>query len=217
MGTHLKFLILWIGVGLILISLAGPTTALEFQKLQYGGRVALLLNGNFRKGDTDRVAKYLNLNSDIQEILFHSPGGSLKEGIQIGQDIRRRSLLTRVPNKSYCVSACVWAFLGGIIRIVDRDAKVGVHMATLIFNEELIDYFKSKLDRRSKQDIDIPLRMIMAMTEKAAAKAAAFKAEHLVKMGVSLKLLAPGLNTDQWDVHWLSKVELRDMNIMNTD
>lgn len=217
MGTRLKFLFVWVGVGLNLIASAYPATALEFQELRREGRTALLLKGEFKKGDTGRVAKYLSQNSNTQEILFHSPGGLLKEGIQIGQDIRRRSLLTRIPTKASCVSACVWAFLGGIIRIVDKDAKVGVHMATLIFNEELIGHYKTKLDRRSKQDIDVPLRLIMAMTEKAAAKAAAIKAEHLVKMGVSLKLLAPGLNTNQWDVYWLNRVELRDMNIMNTE
>ena len=55
-----------------------------------------------------------------------------------------------------------------------------------------------------------------AAREEAAAKGVADKAEHLVRMGVSLRLLAPGLDTDQAKVYWLSHKELKSFNLINS-
>ena len=215
MGAGLKLLAFVLSALLVIAN--GTGHAVELTTRNYAGQPVLYIHGSFEADDGGRVADYLKAHPETREVHFHSPGGLLREGIAVGQVLRDASLATRVPGNAVCVSACVWAFLGGVIRIVDADAKFGVHMSTLIFNEELIGVLKEKLSEQSYEDIDVPLRYFMARTEKAAARAAADKAEHLVRMGVSLRLLAPGLDTDQWDVHWLSRRELRDYNVMNVE
>ena len=204
-------------LALIICVQAWASLALDLRSETYNGRPILMLHGEFERGDSERVERFLHADPATQEVQFHSPGGLLSQGIAVGQVLRKASIATRVPASASCISACVWAFLGGVLRAVDDDAKVGVHMASMMFNEDLIVRIKNRLVGQSRDDMDVPLRIIMAMTEKAAARAAADKAEHLVRMGVSLRLLAPGLATDHWQVHWLTQAELRDYNVVNID
>lgn len=194
-----------------------PAAGIELIPERAGGRPVLVLQGEMRKGDTERVAAYLGANPGLAEVRFHSPGGKLYEGFGIGLLLRERGLATRVPHGARCVSACVWAFLGGVIRTVDADAAVGVHMATMINDEALIARIRTEIAGQSGDALDVRLRVVMAMTEQAAAQVAAAKAEYIVRMGASLRLLAPGLETESWDVHWLTRAELKDYNVVNVE
>lgn len=191
--------------------------ALEFKFDSYQNQRVLLARGEIVSGDAAKLRKRLSYNPQIQEVLFHSNGGLFKEGIELGEALRDLGRVTRIPRNGVCVSACVWAFMGGVLRFVDDDAKIGVHMATLIFNDEYISKIGKLLKDESKTPFDVRLRIIISRIEKGSARAAADKAEHLVRMGVSLRLLAPGLSTDQWEVYWLSRSEIRSYNIVNSD
>lgn len=86
----------------------GDATALKAELLQYEGR-------------------------PLTEISFEfdSPGGSLMEGIRIGQ------LIAAQPEKTtsriagggspICASACVYAYIGADFRFIEEGAAVGVH------------------------------------------------------------------------------------------
>ncbi|QND59838.1 hypothetical protein [Mesorhizobium huakuii] len=61
---------------------------------------------------------------DVPDVIvsFDSPGGSLFEGIRIGEAIRAAGVPTIVEEGHVCASACAIAFLGGKISGVSSDA-----------------------------------------------------------------------------------------------
>ncbi|HYG25348.1 MAG TPA: hypothetical protein VD906_00420 [Caulobacteraceae bacterium] len=70
-------------------------------------------------------------------VIFDSEGGSVLESLALGDAIRDAGLFTAVgryhaPSGRFivggqCVSACAYAFLGGVQRHVGEHARVGVH------------------------------------------------------------------------------------------
>lgn len=62
-------------------------------------------------------------------VLFNSPGGDLRAGLEIGKLIRFRGFATAVPNSSTCVSACALAWMGGTPRAMHQGGLVGFHAA----------------------------------------------------------------------------------------
>ena len=68
-------------------------------------------------------------------VLLSSPGGDLDQARLMGAEIRTRGLLTAVGEldpqgrlkPSYCASACVAAFAGGVERIDLQGSQLGVH------------------------------------------------------------------------------------------
>jgi hypothetical protein len=77
-------------------------------------------------------------------IEFHSPGGNLYAAMELGRTIRRMGLNTTIrrtltlDNPDYsmdilefedavCASACAYAFMGGNVRRVAGDGKLGLH------------------------------------------------------------------------------------------
>ena len=76
-------------------------------------------------------------------IMFQSPGGSVIGSMLLGIEIRKYKMSTSVgrprvlPNRSYgvepgdCASACVYAFLGGVKRIVRPQDRMLIHRTWL--------------------------------------------------------------------------------------
>lgn len=150
----------------------------------------------------------------LREVRFDSRGGSLEAGIEIGETIRDRRLATRVTAGSVCASACVYAFLGGLIRTVDDGARIGIHMASGAFNDAYVEAVKQVLVAEGG-GVDDKVRTIILLNEQFSAIAARRQARHLVRMGVSLRLLDPVFDTSHLDIHWLTPFELRDYNVVN--
>lgn len=77
-------------------------------------------------------------------VIFNSPGGSVIDGMRLGDEIRTRHFRTDVGRPSAdrsdlatgeCASACVFAYLGGDYRYLSGDSVLGVHRFR--FEEEL--------------------------------------------------------------------------------
>lgn len=81
-----------------------------------------MINGQFAGGETIELQRHiakLPTNMPVSVIL-HSPGGSLSEGLQLGEFFYKARISTFVMGYGgLCASACSLAFLGG------RDAKTG--------------------------------------------------------------------------------------------
>jgi hypothetical protein len=64
-------------------------------------------------------------------IALTSPGGSVIGGLQLGQAIRLGGFNTTIAGTDYspknCLSACAYAFLGGLIRYLPPNTKYGLH------------------------------------------------------------------------------------------
>ncbi len=217
MGKRVAALALALG-----IAVAGGVPAAgaaSVEVIAHGEDRVVIFSGPVTRADVPRMAVVLDSGLRIREVRFDSRGGNLEAGIAIGEQIRARRVATRVTRGSVCASACVYAFLGGLVRMVDADGRIGIHMASGAFNDDYVEAVKDVL-RDSHGGgggggVDAKVRTIILLSEQFSAIAARRQARFLVEMGVSLRLLDPGFDTPHFEIHWLTPFELRDYNVVN--
>jgi hypothetical protein len=114
----------------VLIAGVQQLPAAEFRKssLEVGKPDLLVVTGDLAIGDEKKFIQ-LALGTDDAVVVFHSPGGNLFAGIEIGKAIHLKGFSTYVPDGSLCASACSLAWLGGRSRLMSDTAKVGFHAA----------------------------------------------------------------------------------------
>jgi hypothetical protein len=108
---------------------------LDFRDLDMGLKQTVYAQGEITPGTANRFAAFLKIHNvrPGEEVMFDSPGGSLIEGIAIGEIIRAKNLNTEVGVQGNilgggaCYSSCTLAFLGGVYRYVDAGSEFGVH------------------------------------------------------------------------------------------
>jgi hypothetical protein len=143
---------------------------------------------------------------------FNSPGGNLSAGLQLGMRIRDNKLNTGVgfPNqveyrfketetkdslignptvvqKPICLSACAYAFLGGVERLIADNAQYGVHQ------------FKSTSE---------------AIDETEAQSVTGIIGAYLLKLGINRDLLQLALWTGPTDVFMLNRDQLEELDVV---
>ncbi|WP_298297142.1 hypothetical protein [uncultured Litoreibacter sp.] len=88
----------------------------------------LTLTGQIAEGDADRFAEYLNANpQSITHIRLNSPGGSVRDALTIGRQLREKDYNTLLGAGDICLSACPYILASGAERTIHDDAQVGVH------------------------------------------------------------------------------------------
>lgn len=111
--------------------LASATTANAATiKVKTDGAVSVVaLSGSIGFGDAAKfVARTKRLTGPVTVIL-EGPGGSLDDGLAIGERVRRSGWNTATLAKSMCASACALAWLGGTTRYVHVTSGIGFHTA----------------------------------------------------------------------------------------
>lgn len=210
-------------------------------------RNVLFAWGGIASGDSDRFHEALTAARPIEEIWLLSPGGSLEDGLEMGRFVHKARLGTHLLSWMQCASACNFIFMGGAIRTIDPGGSFIVHMfsadlATSVlgrvagapttfdaFNGEYPDHKLDKADldayneeHHAKLDVpdylmtmvvDINIKQIQQDSAQRAAEIARFLAE----MGLSLRFLTAFANISNDHPRELSRDELRDFNITNTD
>jgi len=84
--------------------------------------------GRIDPGTSEEFARYLDERAEpVKALYLHSPGGSVRDAIVMGEAIRAREITTVVPAHGYCASACPLVFAGGSTRQAPDGAWVGVH------------------------------------------------------------------------------------------
>src|SRR5262249_30665695 len=114
----------------VLITGVQQVPAAEFRKspLEAGKSDLLHVIGDLAIGDEKKFIQ-LALGTDDAIVVFHSPGGNLFAGIEIGKAIHLKGFSTYVPDGLLCASACSLAWLGGRSRLMSDTAKIGFHAA----------------------------------------------------------------------------------------
>lgn len=153
----------------------------------------LRVTGGIAAGATDQVRLALD-ETDVDEVWFDSAGGDREEAKQLGGLLRRAGLLTRVPASATCAGACVDAFLGGIARLVDPSAEIGVAAMPVS-------------DQASAQS--------QAEREQAAGRWAERQADHYIRAGISRGLLRLQLETPAGTTCWLTRAAQQRYNVTN--
>lgn len=103
-------------------------STLTFHEAQSGQFTYLQLDGDIVRGDADRL-EYLLFSGKIDSrlVAFNSDGGNLWEGVLLGRLLRHHGFSTYVRPKEKCLSACLFAFMGGEQRYVYPGGSLGGH------------------------------------------------------------------------------------------
>ena len=79
-------------------------------------------------------------------VLLDSQGGYVIASMELGRVFRRIGAATVVANQ--CLSACVYAFMGGVKRVAPRGALLGIHRMFAEKSQGLFEPSPSRLRRR---------------------------------------------------------------------
>ncbi|MGJ8544901.1 MAG: hypothetical protein ACSHWZ_05610 [Sulfitobacter sp.] len=105
-----------------------PSSALPERLVLTATQDGALLEGAIAEGDAERIIKQLDdLTPTPARIVLNSPGGSVRDALLLGRDLRARALPTALRSGDICYSACPYLLAGGTAREVPKDASVGVH------------------------------------------------------------------------------------------
>jgi len=126
------------------VSAQGDASGMTFSQEWSGGNdensVWIQASGRITGNTAEEFAAFVTEHSCGSRVVLDSPGGNLIGGLRLGEAIRRAGCTTaigtthRIPGELYavirngaCMSACVYAFMGGTHREVDPGDAVGVH------------------------------------------------------------------------------------------
>ena len=156
-----------------------------------GGGV-LLAEGAIDPGAAERFKTEVEARGEyVKTVALNSPGGSVEDAIAMSKLIREKKLVTRVKEKALCASSCPIVFAGGVMRIAEKDAVIGVHQV-----------FNGSRERPSPEE---------AMS--AAQSTTARIARHLEEMGIGAGVWLKALETPPDRLYYLTPKELADFKL----
>ena len=131
----------WLATLILALALAGGTragaAAITSEFVADPPLLKVFVSGEIHGGDTARLRRELDRHAARapRDIAFHfdSPGGTLLEGIRMGEMIAARPEVTQAHvaagngAPASCASACVYAYLGARFRYLAPRARIGVH------------------------------------------------------------------------------------------
>lgn len=163
--------------------------AVKFE-LKPGG--VLLAEGTIDPGAASRFAQEIEARGEyVKTVMLNSPGGSVEDALAMSKLIREKKLDTKVASKGLCASSCPIVFAGGIGRMAEKDAVVGVHQV-----------FNGGKDRPTAEQ---------AMS--AAQATTARVARHLDAMGIGAGLWINALETPPDRLYYLTPKEMADFKL----
>ena len=137
--------------------------------------------------------------------IFDSPGGSMTAAIRLGEILRNLKVRTIVGRAvlrqgeveiepGRCASACVFAYIGGTVRSMPKDSRLGVHswMPVTLLEQES-DKTKKAKPRVLDQEV---VELLHRQT--------AIYLKFIETMGVDLRLGVLTLQTSYRSIAWLS-------------
>lgn len=116
-------------VALVLMGQSAAAAEFTHEIFSYGKDLdAIEVRGDLEPGDEYKFID-ATTNRSRAIVIFHSPGGNLVAGIEIGKAIRFKGFFTLVPDSNLCASACALAWLGGRVRLMSPTGRIGFHAA----------------------------------------------------------------------------------------
>src|ERR1700712_2358268 len=110
-----------------------PADAMDFSLLRTAsGQTEVLASGEIIPGDAPRLARALRHATPdahgTRRILLDSPGGSVVDAIDMADLMNQIGVLTVVPAKAMCASACASVlFVAGKYRTVEKGGQLLIH------------------------------------------------------------------------------------------
>jgi ATP-dependent protease ClpP protease subunit len=128
----------------------------------------------------------------IDELVLHSPGGSVEDAIKMARLVREHGIDTRVPADGYCASACPLLFSGGTARSAGTSAWIGLHQ---VFAVDAPGVTQAR-------DLDVSIADVQAIIAECQ--------ELLVDMGVKPEVWIKAMKTPPEALYVLTTDELKD-------
>lgn len=163
----MKKLLKVIIAGLLALSFcsnAAKMTVIENKNIKF-----LKFEGEIVEGDAVKlnriIERWKGRGEPVDAIAFNSPGGDIQESYDMIDIIIENEMVTIVPPKAECVSACVGMFAAGTERILYPKSKVGVHRINV--DDEDTDFARSaSVDMMEVyKDLEIPASIRLKMIE----------------------------------------------------
>jgi hypothetical protein len=152
----------------------------------------LLAEGTIDPGAAGRFANEIEARGEyIKSVSLNSPGGAVDDAIAMSKLIREANIATKVAEKALCASSCPIVFAGGVTRLAEKDAIVGVHQV-----------FNGSIERPSPEQ---------AMSSAQAATARV--ARHLDEMDIGAGLWIHALETPPNQLYYLTPAEMAEYRL----
>jgi hypothetical protein len=88
----------------------------------------ILLEGTISEGDGARIAQQIEeLAQPPEGVILNSPGGSVRDALELGRKLRAAGLNTAMRDGDICYSACPYVLAAGVSRDIPEGGSVGVH------------------------------------------------------------------------------------------
>ncbi|PTW50270.1 hypothetical protein C8N38_105229 [Rhodovulum kholense] len=159
----------------------------------------LNVSGQIAPGDAERMVQELSRRSEAGEpvrvVNLDSTGGSVRDALAIGRELREREIDTDIADSAICFSACPYIFAGGVERTVNQGGRLGVHQ----------HYFG--------ESTFLPAFMAVNDIQRGQAEVMA----HLRAMGVDPALLEPAMRTPPGEIYILDRQELVEFRLVTSD
>ncbi|MDP4823498.1 MAG: hypothetical protein NWR47_06070 [Aestuariivirgaceae bacterium] len=167
--------------------------AITFERfIEDDGFKILLLKGEFEADETvDRLEDEVS-DFGPDAIMFDSPGGIISTALEYGRKIRDLEMDTLQVRAHLCVSACAFAFAGGVNRSAEA-GSIGVHQSW--FPEDV-----------SASDAVAGIQEITADVMG-----------YLTEMDVDVRLLQLSMSTASGDMRFLTVQEMVDLGMVTTE
>lgn len=150
---------------------------------------ALHIEGVAQDGDGQKLRQFLAALPPAQEqallwVALNSEGGSLREALAMARQLRSRGFVTHVPAESRCISACLFLYAAGLVRVPALTGEafkphIGVHRAflqreflaglTLAQAQELTRSLQAALERAFRE-FDIPAAIAQSAMGTASSQ-----------------------------------------------
>ncbi|WP_117195319.1 COG3904 family protein [Rhizobium terrae] len=159
-------------------------------ELKPGGM--LLAEGTIDLGAAGRFAQEIEARGEyVKVVALNSPGGSVDDALAMSKLIREKKLNTKVASKALCASSCPIVFAGGLGRVAEKDAVIGVHQ---VFN-----------GARNQPTAEQAMSSAQSTTARVA--------RHLDAMGIGAGLWINALETPPDRLYYLTPAEMADFRL----
>ncbi|CAN7747144.1 MULTISPECIES: ATP-dependent Clp protease proteolytic subunit [unclassified Ensifer] len=161
-------------------------------KLELQRDGVLLAEGTFDIGAGERFVREIEQRGEyVKTVSLNSPGGSVDDALAISKLIREKGLDTRVASGALCASSCPIVFAGGVRRLAEPEAVVGVHQLS-----------NASTDRTTADQA-------MSSTQLTTARIT----RHLEEMGIDAGLWIKALETPPDKLQYVSAQEMIDFKL----
>ncbi|MDM8566403.1 hypothetical protein QUF74_12240 [Candidatus Halobeggiatoa sp. HSG11] len=185
--------------------------------------------------EEDTPEKFKQSIADGTKIVLHSPGGNLVAGIKLGRQIRTQRLNTFIANSinnpenrgpsggnphndfapGKCLSACAYAFLGGVDRIANIDKKNwgmfyhGMENSKIGFHKFYNDAEITKAISAKQANLLIKFSLTHAQFISGLI------VSYMVDMGIDANFISLINGNESNDIIYFSDTVLKKYNVIN--